>query len=925
MRYALKRLWYCLLLLGTNWSISDPRQDFPQVDSISIYKKELIGLPTGSTSCRLLLKIGTLHYNNFQLDSAENYLSKAKKCAAENDLQYLLAQATWHYGNVFYDNGLRSRAIELHHESLVIFQALSDSLWIARTFNVIGNTYNYLGEHERAREYYGNALNIFSRIGEMRYVAFVNENLAIMHGEEGRPEKAVELYLYAEEVLKEIGSEKDLGTTYYNISIQYRVMNEYAKAIEKAQQALNIAKSSGNQSLVGLIYQHIGLIEIKRGHYDDALSFLNRAMEIADETDNEQVRANAVANLVLCYEGMGKYQEALKYSKLSRNLDSLLYNEENAQIINEVETRYQVSQKEQENEILKQTAARNEAELRSQRLITWFVVGGAIILIGFSIILYSGRQSIVRHKNEIEKQANKLKQLDEFKSRFFANISHDIRTPLTLISGYSYQIKNDKDNYLSRKSVTNLSKLEKNSAKLTRMADEIRDLIMLEEGRLNLKYSQVQVKGYIDNLTSLFSSTAEIKRIQLICNLNLDEELVAHLDKSKFEKVLYNLMSNAFRYTLEGGKIVVGVRSSDDRFILEVEDSGEGIDEAYLPYVFDRYYQTPDNQHKEREGQGIGLALVKELTQLHGGEVEVHSRKGEGTTFKLSYPLNLDMKLESGRMNEIEEETMMGDLHVESREPERISISRDEIKKPTILIVDDHNEIREYIRSIIEDDYQVLEAKNGQKALGILAKNRVDLIITDLMMPWLDGFGLIEALNKDNRFNSIPLMVVSARTTEEDRKKVLDQGINDFIAKPFDPDDLRVRISNRLQSNGEGGKNVWDDLLSDQERISELEQNILGKINQLVLHRIGDSKLSVKDIAMEICASERKTYRLIKELTDHTPLDYIKTIRFDYARELLTRQKVRSASEAAKAIGMSNVTQFSRQYKKHFGTDPATI
>lgn len=304
---------------------------------------------------------------------------------------------------------------------------------------------------------------------------------------------------------------------------------------------------------------------------------------------------------------------------------------------------------------------------------------------------------------------------------------------------------------------------------------------------------------------------------------------------------------------------------------------------------------------------------------MHDGSTTVDSKLGFGTQFTIQLPLNWNQFA-------IDESAGAGPLdfeHISENQYENdSSIVPINDGRAIVMVVDDHPEVREYICSVIEDSYSIIRASNGRDALEKLIKSKVDLIITDLMMPWLDGFGLIEKLGQDETLRNIPIMVVSARTSEEDKLKVLDQGVNDFISKPFDPDELIKRVENIISKKSTDTSDLWQTIISQKEVVGSMRTSIVKKVNNHIIKRIDDPTLCVNDLAEEICASERKTYRLIKELTSFTPLDYIKSIRFQYAKGLIDAKKVRSVSEAARAIGIRNATLFSNQYEKKFGRRP---
>jgi CheY-like chemotaxis protein len=255
-----------------------------------------------------------------------------------------------------------------------------------------------------------------------------------------------------------------------------------------------------------------------------------------------------------------------------------------------------------------------------------------------------------------------------------------------------------------------------------------------------------------------------------------------------------------------------------------------------------------------------------------------------------------------------------------------LSLPKKTPQEKSILIVDDHPEIRYHLREILEDNYHIIEAAHGLEALDILNSKKIDLIISDLMMPWMDGFELLKAINVNEDFRKIPILVVSARISDEDQQKVLDEGVNDYLKKPFHKTELISRINNMLDRRERFEQNVdVFSLLSDKQNNGSYETDILAKVESLVMARIGDSNLSVFDLADAMAASERQVYRLMKDMTGLTPLEYITEIRLKYADYLMRKGKVRNATEAAKSIGINNVTTFNKQYEKKFGVKPSTL
>ncbi len=569
------------------------------------------------------------------------------------------------------------------------------------------------------------------------------------------------------------------------------------------------------------------------------------------------------------------------------------------------------------------------------KLLIAFVLVAAILLLVIVILAYLVKQVKVRtqasrniQSQRLKSLQDRIKEMNEGKARFFANVSHDLRTPLSLIFGSLDILSEDDDSILSQSSLRNLDIALKNCKRLLYLTDEINDLTKLEEGSLGLQKEVVSVSMYMRMLTDIFGEPAKNKGIKLALEEHVADKECIEIDPRQFEKIFYCLITNSIRFTDEGGEILVTTRRDVRKVIIEVSDTGDGIPEESMPYIFDRFYQVKGNPYRSREGLGIGLALVKELVKLHGGEVSVKSALGVGTTFQLVFYIAEGVGEQFSKeklFSQIQDrKTLYKDL--DKGQNAGISLPKKEENLKSILLVDDHPEIRYHLRQVLEDTFHVIEAAHGLEAMDILKAKKVDLIISDLMMPWMDGFELLKAINENDEFNKIPILVVSARISEEDQQKVLYQGVNDYLKKPFHKSELIQRINNML-----GQKEKWEQgesgfaLLSAQQNHESFGQDILTKVESLVMDKIADANLSVYDLADAMAASERQVYRLMKEMTGLTPHEYITEIRLKYADFLIRKGKVKNASEAARSIGMKNVTTFNRQYEKKYGVKPSTL
>ncbi len=527
-------------------------------------------------------------------------------------------------------------------------------------------------------------------------------------------------------------------------------------------------------------------------------------------------------------------------------------------------------------------------------------------------------RKIIAQNEELEQQAKKLAKLDATKTKFYENVNHDLRTPLMLIEGYLSQIEDDQDNYLTSKSEGFFKKLKRNLALIRSLNDQMNDLSLVEKNKLKLRFEQVNLAEFVREIVDLFQPKAQTEGKELKFKGNVGDAILAHVDKQQLSRVLFNILNNALQYTPEEGKIIVILQGHklNDGFTVCIYNTGKAISQEVLPHLFDRFYRGQEEGLRSNvKGMGIGLELAKEITELHGGHIMADSLNNYGTCFFISLPYNLDIEVDP---NGVKIEGNVYEKNVPQAIPKKDTQTiKVDSKKANVLIVDDNQEIRDYVKEILSDDYAIDEAENGKVALDKIDTGYYDLVISDLMMPWIDGFELIKRMNEE-RYKDIPILIVSARTSESDKLKVLDDGALDFLTKPFNPKELSQRVANIMKYKNSW--NAYDDL--NHKHKTRIEKDLLSKLQNLIHEHIDDPKLSVAMIADELCMAERSAYRMIKTLTDKTPLEYIKSLRYEYAYDLLAKRKVNTASEAARLIGVSNSTYFSTQFKKRFNVSP---
>ena len=585
-----------------------------------------------------------------------------------------------------------------------------------------------------------------------------------------------------------------------------------------------------------------------------------------------------------------------------------------------------------ENHKIIEVAARYNDEKKTIQIAEQIQQRNNILTIGLLIILFTATLSYyylkLRQANEItQKQETQLRMLDIAKSQFFANVSHEIRTPLTLIHGSINLLL--KENQLTEKQSKLLKAANINSKQLHKMVNEILDLRKLEMGKMVLKTEPTLIASFFRTHIQQFESFAESKQIKLLSNINIGNEIIAEIDKEKCRQVIYNLLSNACKYTTSGGKITVDVLLENEQLTLNVADTGSGIHPDDLPLIFDRFFQSNRKEQLYAGGTGIGLSLCQDYAALFDGKLYAESELGKGSIFYFSFPILL---IEQDNLSKFaladNEFIQFSEINNEAENSINASITALSSTKPTILVVEDNVGLQEYITMVLEEKYNIITAENGQIALEKLTNSpaKIDLILSDLMMPVMDGFKLLEKLKAENSTRHIPVIMLTARAETTDKLKALRIGVDDYLLKPFDEEELNVRIDNLLQNLSIRKLEIENQNTEPLQAITYEEDRLwLENFEQFIKKNIADELLSIPAIGNEFAMSESTLLRTLKRLTGLSPIQYLQEIRMNEARGLLENRIFKSVAIVAKKVGFSDSKTFSRSFKKRFGKLPSDL
>ncbi len=559
----------------------------------------------------------------------------------------------------------------------------------------------------------------------------------------------------------------------------------------------------------------------------------------------------------------------------------------------------------------------------------WFRLFMFVVMVGVIYLFIAFLVNKEKLKNDLvlEKlKANKLHELDMMKLKFYTNISHEIRTPLTLILG---PLEKMKSNMIpSSEMKGHVDVMHRNAVQLLQLINQLLDFRKMETGNLKLNLTQGDLVTFISDTVSSFEKLAEEKEIELRFN-SLKKRIITNFDSEKIGKIMNNLLSNAFKFTSRGGKIGVNlslvfdsaendlVGNSDEKRLIEitVKDTGIGISESNLEKIFVRFFQIGESQNQT--GTGIGLALTKELVKLHNGKLFVTSKPGKGSKFTVQLPY------EEVSVQETEGTVFPVTHKHEIQEKFKSEDSSNEMisgEKKIMLLVDDNADVRYFIKTHFQETYQVLEAANGIEGWNIALKTIPDIIVSDILMPDMDGYEFCRKLRKDERTSHIPVLLLTALGSREHEIEGLSYGADDYITKPFDLVILQAKIENILSVRQSLKQKYTSEILLQPRNVilSSPDERFLQKAIDVIEANIADPDLDIERFALEIGVSRMQLYRKLNALTEMTVKEFVRSIRLKRAAQLLVQRKL-NISEVAYAVGFRDLSHFRKCFRQEFG------
>jgi len=586
----------------------------------------------------------------------------------------------------------------------------------------------------------------------------------------------------------------------------------------------------------------------------------------------------------------------------------------------------QIAEKQTKIEDINNQLSESLIQHTNQRMLLYLSITAIVLITVFLLMAIRAYRAKSKTNSELKRQKEQLeivsKQLEEAtqaKLLFFTNISHEFKTPLSLILGPVQTLL--AHNSLPKEEQDLLFLIKKNSNRLLHLISEVIEFRSYENNKMQMYFTKGNLKSFLTELNSFFTDRIKQKKLnfQFVAE---DTSFEMAFDKEKVEKIYFNLLSNALKFTPQEGRISVSLEKQGEYASLRVFNSGSYIPKDKQNEVFEHFYKiNPDS-----EGSGIGLALVQALVASHNGTISVESTEGEGTTFLIRLPFSQEQVSAKAVYDSNYIETHLDLLPSLPASYEKLKLPTvvpSAPEKPTVLIVEDNEDMRQFIRYILSDSYNLIEAENGEEGFEVAKKHLPDVVISDVMMPKTDGFDLCQLLKTNVATNHIPVILLTAYALDEQKQVGFESGADAYISKPFNVKLLKTRVRKLIENRKKIRESFSNFLLNEtkQETLGKVEQQFITDFTQYVENSIANPELNIDEIADALGLSRSNLYRKIKSLTDYSPNELIRTIRVKYAKQLLN-SKAKSISEVAYEVGFSSPSYFAKCFKDFYNESP---
>jgi len=849
----------------------------------------------------------------YDYESSKKHVGKLLEIATKLDNVFFQMLAYNLYGIINASEKKYQISIDYYNKARALAEKENDTINVALSHQNVALNYYFIDEFEMAKMFMFKALKTYNSIK-----VFVSK------------EQQDSDYIYLYMKLSLVADTKKEAINYTDLSIARSLENDYSNyaalgylykgrvyskygdynlAIKNYQLALE----SNKKAHVKSAGPYIEMMDVltKSSQYEKAKAYMDTLYTIFTEKDIRPlyIDKNKITSEV--YKNIGDYDKALYYAEKQVTIADSLLKYNNYDLLIEYGKRFET--KEKEKEIINQQLVIEKQDNEKKNIILF---GGVALFIG--ILAFQWRFNAQKNKkSEAESAYEKEYEFNQVRTAFLENISHEIRTPLTLINGYLNLINEETSDNQKVKGYINNALL--NSKKVIFDADEILNLLKFEDHKMSLKIVSKELNEFLRSTFCSFDILANTRNIELIYKSKIPNNYKVDIDAFKVEKILTNLVSNAIKFSNSNSKVIVETEILNANLEIKVIDFGQGIDKEDLERIFTRFYQTKNN--KSIGGIGIGLLLAKDFAQFLGGNITVESEMGKGSTFKFNMPLSENVIIEESK--EVFSIKDMNPNLVDKEKSKETKII--DTNKPSILIVEDSIEMSNYLKEILMPFYNCTFAFDGLEGIELAKKQTFDLVASDVMMPKADGYEFKKLLKVLPEYTSIPFILITAKSLSEDKVKGFSIGIDDYITKPFNKEELIVRINNLLKNSDELKLSIKtpDNTLKD---IPETHADkLLKEVADIIMDNISNENFKVEDLASKMNYSQRQLSRILNRYTGLSTIKFIQEIKLREAYKLIESKKFNTISEVQFEVGITSSSYFSEKFKNRFGINPSEL
>ncbi|APQ16014.1 hypothetical protein A9200_16270 [Maribacter hydrothermalis] len=864
-----------------------------------------------------LTTLGKVYFEKKENEKGTTHYTKGLELALSKQDSFLYSDKLLGLGSLEYNYEDYTSAFKTLQKSQSYSGKIGDSLSLGWSIAYQGFIFTALGDYQEAEKYHLEHLRLSEKYGIRRSIAGANGNLGNVYRKFGDISKSLKYWKKGIRIAKEIGQPLYAAQGTGNLIDIYINEKDYVNAskyLDEYRFVVSHLKIPDFHSNI-LLFQC--QIDLGLGNYTKALRECE-ACEKVYRVNNWELESDILKSLYEVNKKLNRHKTALayfeEYQLIIDNEDEIKSKSEIQSIIFNNQLTTDSIAKAQEKVLLSRNYEEGLRKKNRERNL--------FLILGLLVLMIATAYFFIYRKIEASKR-KRLKEINELKNALFTNITHEFRTPLTVIKGMTDTIKSDLQNKKPEDVQNSLEMIERNSNNLLHLVNEMLDLSKIESGNMELQLVQSNVIPFLKYLGESFSSYAQENDISLTI-YSETESLLMDFDSKKLTSIVSNLLSNAIKFTEEQGKIIVHINEvveKDQSYLfLKIIDSGIGIASDQLPSIFNRFYQTDASTVRKNEGTGIGLALTKELVELMNGTIKVKSTLGKGSEFSVKIPVTKNATITTKDSHSFNSTFPI----IKTKSKHVVETTETISELPLVLIIEDNLDVAHYLRTCLGNAYETIHAVNGIEGIELALKKIPDIIICDVMMPGKDGFEVCKTLKNDERSDHIPIIILTAKATVEDKLKGLSIGADAYLAKPFNKEELftrlnqlilvRKKLMNKLEKSG------FSSLLS--EELEHPQTKFLKQIIESVHAHLDDANFGATQLAKELHLSESQIYRKLKAITDKSTAIFIRTVRLQKAKELL-KTSSKSISEIAYTVGFSNPSWFSRAFRDEYGYPPS--